>query len=219
MSILSPADRAKLWHDTLTSGPEERGYQLQLLATEILVSVGRRLDLYSGYEDEIRETVALLDESGLLGRDDLRQAFEEADEDDEHARGFAALLADHLDLTADVARLGAERRVRAARLAAGWRKHILDKVDDQDWLTVAEVAARHGVTPQAVYKWIERGRIESERTPGGSIRVPAAQFATGRNLDRRALEELQARLLELAGDAQAISDEELADEVASRRRS
>ncbi len=41
---------------------------------------------------------------------------------------------------------------------------------------MAQVAARYGVTPQAVYKWIESGRVSAERTPGGSWRLAADQF-------------------------------------------
>src|ERR1039457_3883898 len=76
MSILSPTDRAVLWRTVLTSGSEERESLLRVLAAEILDSVGRRLDLYDGYEDAVVETVGLLDASGLLGRDDLRESFE-----------------------------------------------------------------------------------------------------------------------------------------------
>lgn len=42
-------------------------------------------------------------------------------------------------------------------------------------LSVADVAAHFGVTPQAVYKWCEAGKIEFERTPGGGYRIPGAQ--------------------------------------------
>jgi excisionase family DNA binding protein len=39
-----------------------------------------------------------------------------------------------------------------------------------EWLTATQVAARYGVTPQAVYKWIRAGRVRAEQTPGGSWR-------------------------------------------------
>ena len=178
MSILSPTDRAVLWRTVVTSGSEDRGSLLRVLAREVLDSVGRRLGTYSGHEEEVVETVALLDASGLLGRDDLREAFEEADEDDEHAQAFAALLAGHLTEAADIDRLGADARVRAARLSATWQGHVLDRAHpDTGWLTAAQVAARYGVTPQAVYKWIKArprdGRADTGRlvaSPGGSVR-------------------------------------------------
>jgi len=218
MSILSPTDRAVLWRTVVTSGSEDRGPLLRVLAREVLDSVGRRLHLYGGHEDEVIDTVELLDASGLLGRDDLRVAFEEADEDDDHAQAFAALLAGHLGHAADVERLGVDARVRAARLSATWQGHVLDRPrPDTAWLTAPQVAARYGVTPQAVYKWIKAGRIQAEQTPGGSWRLPADQFDCGRT-DSRRLAALKAKLVEHAGDAPSVSDEEIADEIVGRRQ-
>jgi excisionase family DNA binding protein len=219
MSILSPTDRAVLWRTVVTSGSEDRGSLLRVLSREVLDSVGRRLDLYEGHEDEVIETIELLDTSGLIGRDDLREAFEEADEDDEHAQAFAAILAGHLGEAADLERLGVEARVRAARLAALWQGHVLDRPRlDAEWLSASQVAARYGVTPQAVYKWIKSGRVQAEQTPGGSWRLPAEQFHRGRT-DPRRLAALKAKLLEHAGDAPTVSDEELADGIVGRRQS
>jgi len=165
-------------------------------------------------------TVELLDASGLIGRDDLREAFEEADEDDDHAQTFAALLADHLIQTADIERLGVEPRLKAMRLARVWQGHVLDRSgDQQEWLTAPQVAARYGVTPQAVYKWIKAGRVRAEQTPGGSWRLPGDQFTRGGRVDPAQLAELKAKLVERVGDAPAVSDEELADEVVRRRHS
>lgn len=217
MSILSPTDRAVLWRTVVTSGPEDRGSLLRVLAREVLDSVGRRLDMYGGHEDEVVETVELLDASGLLARDDLREGFSEADEDDDHAQAFAALIARHLGDAADVDRLGAAARVRAARLAALWQGRVLVRSrPDTEWLTAAQVAARYGVTPQAVYKWIKAGRVQAEQTPGGSWRLPAAQFDRART-DPAHLAALKTRLLEHAGDTPTVTNEELADEIVSRR--
>ncbi len=218
MSILSPTDRAVLWRTVVTSGSEDRGSLLRVLAREILDSVGRRLDMYGGHEDEVVDTVELLDASGLLGRDDLREAFEEADEDDEHAQAFAALLAGHLGHAADVQRLGVGARVRAARLSATWQAQVLDRPrPDRAWLTAPQVAARYGVTPQAVYKWIKAGRIQAEQTPGGSWRLPADQFDRGR-ADPRRLAALKSKLVAHVGDVATVSGEELADEIVGRRQ-
>jgi excisionase family DNA binding protein len=218
MSILSPTDRAVLWRTAVTSGSEERPSLLRVLAAEILASVGRRLDLYGGYEGEIVETVEILDRSGLLGRDDLREAFEEADEDDGHAETFGALLAAHLGAAADMERLGVERRLRAVRLAGAWQAHVADHARaPRKWLTAAEVAARYGVTPQAVYRWIAAGRVRAEQTPGGSWRLPADQFA-GEQISPVASADFKARLLEQAGERPAPTDEQLADEIVKRRR-
>jgi excisionase family DNA binding protein len=151
---------------------------LRVVAAEILASVGRRLDLNDGYEDEAVETVGLLDASGLLGCNDLRQSFEEADD---HAQSFVALLAAHLSHAADIERLGTNQCVQALRLAGAWQSHLLDRARTQsDPLTAPQVAARYGVTPQAVYKWIKAGRVRAKQTPGGSWRLPADQFGDRR---------------------------------------
>ncbi len=218
MSILSPTDRAVLWRMTVTSGPDERPSLLKVLAAEILASVGRRLDLYGGYEDEVIETVEILDGSGLLGRDDLREAFEEADENDDQAQTFAALLISHLNAAADVERLGIETRLKALRLAGAWQRHIDDRSQGEpEWLTAAQVAAHYGVTPQAVYKWIAAGRVSAEQTPGGSWRLPAEQFTRG-VFKPDAAAQLKAELLERGGEAPSPSDEDLAAEIIERRR-
>lgn len=218
MSILSPTDRAVLWRTAVTSGPEERPSLLRVLAAEILASVGRRLDLYGGYEDEVIETVGILDQAGLLGRDDLREAFEEADEDEDRAETFAALLIGHLIAAADVERLSVEVRLKAMRLAGAWQLHIADRTQaGRQWLTAAQVAAKYGVTPQAVYKWISARRVRAEQTPGGSWRLPADQF-THEPIGHDAT-ELKTRLLARVADSPTPSDEELAAEVVERRRS
>lgn len=204
MSILSPTDRAVLWRMTVTSGSEERASRLKILASEILESAGRRLDLYSDHDEEVVETVEILDASGLLGCDDLREAFEDADEDDDRAQTFAALLASHLDAAAEIERLGVEVRLRALRLAGVWRGHVSDRAREAtEWLSAAQVAARYGVTPQAVYKWIEAGRVRAERTPGGSWRLAADQFQ--RSPARQdAATALKAKLVERAEGGQSL---------------
>ena len=53
-------------------------------------------------------------------------------------------------------------------------------------LSVREVAERFFVTAAAVYKWIERGKLEALRTPGGGILgIPEStvlQFETSKDL-------------------------------------
>ena len=189
MSILSPIDRAVLWRMTVTSGSEERASRLKILASEIRESAGRRLDLYSGHDEEVIETVEILDASGLLGRDDLREAFEDADEDDDRAQTFAALLASHLDAAAEVERLSVDVRLRALRLADVWRGHVRDRASDKtEWLSAAQVAARYGVTPQAVYKWIDAGRVTRSAhraAPGDSPPTSSSPTAPDRTPRQR----------------------------------
>jgi excisionase family DNA binding protein len=52
------------------------------------------------------------------------------------------------------------------------------------WYTPAEVAERVGVSRQTVVKWIERGELDAELTPGGHHRIPAGAFTTRRNVER-----------------------------------
>lgn len=86
-----------------------------------------------------------------------------------------------------------------------------------EWLSAIKVAARYGVTPQAVYKWIEAGRVSAERTPGGSWRLEADQFERhGARQD--AATALKTKLVERAGSAPGPSEEELAAEIVARRR-
>jgi hypothetical protein len=203
----------------VTSGPDERPSLLRILAAEVIGGIGRRLDLYAGYEDEMVETVEILDQSGLLGRDDLREAFEEADESDDRAQTFAALLISHLNAAADVERLDVETRLKALRLAGAWQRHIDDRSQrESGWLTAAQVAVHYGVTPQAVYKWIGAGRVKAEQTPGGSWRLPAEQFTRG-VFTPDAAAQLKAELLERAADAPSPSDRDLAAEIIERHRS
>lgn len=219
MSLLSSTDRAVLWRTVVKSGPNEHPSLLKVLALEILDSMGRRLHLPNGHIDEVTETVELLDASGLLGDDDVREAFEASDEDDERAQAFAALLARRLNELADDGRLATPARVKALRLAAVWQGQVLDRARDRpQWLTAPQVAARYGVTPQAVYKWIRAGRVHAEQTPGGSWRLPADQFDRPGRSDPQRMAELKARLVEQAGNAAAVSDDELANEIVSRRQ-
>ena len=217
MQILSPEDRAVLWHTTVEGGPEERESLLRILAMGILDSAGSKLDLYSGYETPMIETIGLLDASGFLARDDLRQAFEEADDSDEAAASFFSLLGDYLRLTADVERLPVDARMRALELAHEWRDHVLERHGKTDeFLSVADVAAEFKVTPQAVYKWINEKKVEAERTPGGSYRLPAAQFTRRGRVDHSRIRALQRRLLERHPET-AGDEADLVEEIRRRR--
>jgi len=39
--------------------------------------------------------------------------------------------------------------------------------DPEDWLTVAEAAARAGVSRATLYRWLEDGRLTKDKTRGG----------------------------------------------------
>src|SRR5437764_8635984 len=61
------------------------------------------------------------------------------------------------------------------------------------WYTPAEVAERVGVSRQTVVKWIERGELDAELTPGGHHRIPASAFTSRRQGDRADVRLVPAR--------------------------
>ena len=61
------------------------------------------------------------------------------------------------------------------------------------YYTPSEVAERVGVSRQTVIKWIDRGELEAELTPGGHHRIPASAFQSGRRSERADIKLVQAR--------------------------
>lgn len=226
MLTLSPADRAALWQQTITSAPEEREGMLRVLAKEMQDVVGAELEVYFGLDEQFEQTLILLDRSGLIGRDELRRAFEVVGVPEEGERGidaseFVLVLAGYLAETADVERLGSEERLAAHRLAGLWRGQVEEEETPKadPMLAVADVAAHFGVTPQAVYKWCEAGKIDFERTPGGGYRIPAAQFDLARGkAGQRARREVAERLLAKHGGESVPSEEEIVSSIRKARR-
>ncbi|SHH76269.1 MerR family transcriptional regulator [Desulfosporosinus lacus] len=49
---------------------------------------------------------------------------------------------------------------------------------DSEMLSTGQVAKKLGVSTQAVINWIEAGRLEAIKLPGGHYRIPADQFRT-----------------------------------------
>jgi excisionase family DNA binding protein len=67
--------------------------------------------------------------------------------------------------------------------ATGGARQVSSKAQPKTYLklkkkyyTPAEVARRVGVSRQTIVKWIERGELEAELTPGGHHRIPASVF-------------------------------------------
>lgn len=226
MLILSPADRAALWQQTISSSPGERDGMLRVLAKEMQEIVSGELDVYHGLDEQFERTLVLLDRSGLIGRDELRHAFEVVGLPEEGGRGvdageFVLTLAGYLKEAAGTEHLGAEDQLAAHRLAGLWRDQIeADEAPEAGaMLAVADVAAHFGVTPQAVYKWCEAGKIEFERTPGGGYRIPAAQFDWARGTaGQRARREIAERLLAKHGGESVPSGGEIVSSIRKARR-
>jgi len=81
---------------------------------------------------------------------------------------------------------------------------------------VSQLAARHGVTPQAVYKWIHSGKIEAEERPGGSYRIPAGQFRSSARLQTKRA-ATRRKLLALYGET-TTTDEEIVEALRTSRQ-
>lgn len=68
----------------------------------------------------------------------------------------------------------AQQQGSAQQRAGGKQKTYLKL--KKKYYTPAEVARRVGVSRQTIVKWIERGELEAEMTPGGHHRIPASVF-------------------------------------------
>lgn len=214
MYVTSPEDRAVAWRTALSRRGEEREALRHLLASEMLVELRSDLDLYGDYGDAFVESVDLLDRHERFFDHTMLMAYQslgverEGEDEREDSRRLLADVAARLgDVSAsnEGAEVGDWRR--AAELADLWRGHLATP-RAEEYLSVAQVAARHGVTPQAVYKWIHSGKIEAEERPGGSYRIPAAQFRSSSELlTQRA--ETRRKLRALQGGGRPLSDEEI----------
>jgi excisionase family DNA binding protein len=227
MLLLSPEERAQIWHDAANSEQGEREFKRHLFASTIYQMVGSELSLYSAsYADAVLGALDVLDMSGLIGRDELRESFESIDEDRGTVRAFVASLARLLRETALMDRLDEVSRDRAFELSELWgevaRADMSAEVDDEgrEFLSVAEVAALYDVTPQAVYKWIHKGALSATNTPGGgAYRVPVAELQLDARTDARRARRLQYLLSRRQERETEISTDEMVREMRQRRGS
>jgi excisionase family DNA binding protein len=212
MEILSPEDRVVLWRAAIDAEGQQRVALLHAIGKEIVDSLGD-LDLYDdAYARLALETLQTLDDAGLFARDSMRRCLEELHEPQGGVDLLAAEMGGLLRDAAGVEHLGADRRVRAMEMASEWREHVLGRQrPEPQYVSVGDVAARFGVTTQAVYKWLRDERIEATRGPGGSWRIPAAQFERhGRPAtSRRELDELKQHLIRVHEGDEPRSDDEL----------
>lgn len=84
--------------------------------------------------------------------------------------------------------------------------------------TTGEVAEMFGVTRKTVINWCERGRLPSVLTPGGQRRIPVSAFPLSPE-EMAEREALKARLAARVAGMPTPTDEEIADEIRSRRQS
>jgi excisionase family DNA binding protein len=213
MEILNPEDRVILWRSTVDAEGRQREAFLHAIARDVTDSLSA-LDLYGDeYGELVVESLQLLDDAGLFASDGLRLGLETLHEPDGGVDLLAAELAGLLRDASGVDHLGSDRRVRAVEMAAAWREHVLGRQRaEPQYLSVSDVAARYGVTTQAVYKWLRDERIEATRGPGGSWRIPAAQFESDQRPSARGkkLDELRKHLVRLHADQDLRSEDALA---------
>jgi excisionase family DNA binding protein len=195
MEILSPEDRVVLWRSAIDAEGAERQALVRVIAREIVDSLSE-LDLHSDEDARLTlESLHTLDDAGLFASDGLRRCIEMLHEPE---GGVDLLVAD--------------RRVRAVEMASEWREHVLGRRrPESEIVSVGDVAARYGVTTQAVYKWLRDGRIEATRGPGGSWRIPLAQFDRDSRpaTSRRKLDELKRHLVAVQDGQELPSEDEL----------
>jgi excisionase family DNA binding protein len=104
----------------------------------------------------------------------------------DEARSVVRKLREELD--AD----GRTREAEALATLAGDTEDVYLRLRKR-YYTPSEVADRIGVSRQTVIKWIERGELEAELTPGGHHRIPASVFQSGRRSERADIKLVPAK--------------------------
>jgi excisionase family DNA binding protein len=213
MYVSSPEQRHQMWDTAVPRRGEERETLLHYIVLDMHTELSA-LDLYD-YRELLEEAVQILDSADRFMDHAMLMAYQalgvtpEGTDDDAKAEAPARLLAEIAARLASIAgddSADPAMRMRAAEASEFWRKTLQESERDH-YLSVAQVAARHGVTPQAVYKWIHRGKIEAEERPGGSYRIPAFQFRSSAALMAKRA-DTRRRLLELQ-DGQPMTEDEI----------
>jgi excisionase family DNA binding protein len=185
--VMSPEDRSVAWRTASSRRGEEREALRHLLVAEMLVELRTDLDLYGDYSDGFVDSVDLLDRYDRFFDHSMLMTYQalgvetEGEDEQEDSRRLLATVAARLGDVAASDEVEASDRRRSGELGDLWRELLAQRQGEQ-YLTVAQLAARHGVTPQAVYKWIHSGKIEAEERPGGSYRIPTGQFRSSPSL-------------------------------------
>jgi excisionase family DNA binding protein len=212
MEILSPEDRVVLWRSTIDAEGRQREALLRVIAKEVVDSLGD-LDLYGDeYAQLTLDSLQTLDDAGLFARDSMRRCLETLHEPEGGVDQLAAEVSGLLRDAAGAEHLGVDHRIRAVEMASEWREHVIGRQRrEPEYVSVGDVAARFGVTTQAVYKWLKDDRIEATRGPGGSWRIPAAQFDrdTRPATSRTSLDELKQHLVRVHEGQELPSEDEL----------
>ncbi len=203
--IIDLEGRRQLWRDTLdATGPIRRAKVAQL-GVFVLGQLGAEVDLYRDHDEQFQMTFLVLDAADMLAPlVDSYVAIEAADESERlHPEDFLALVTARL---ARIHRSKLDPTGDAGELFRFWRQRLYDRTERaDDTLTVAEVAALFGITPQAVYKWVRAGRVDAAKGPDGKLRIRAADLRTNRQQER-AIDAVRAELRTARGGAGAAAD-------------
>ncbi len=212
MAVLSHDEQVRHWQRVLASTGDERRAMVATLGAFSLGEAAKAVDLYHDEDGVCARTFLVIDAAGHLGA--LAAAFTREGPAEVVAEDAVASVVAALHDAAN--ELEGDASDEAATLVEDWRRTVYDRVDrEPEWLKVAEVATIYGITPQAVYKWIQAGKIEAEQTPGGSYRIPAATLRTSRENEQR-IDRLRERLGERTD--QSLSEDEIMQRVAQVRR-
>jgi excisionase family DNA binding protein len=177
--ILSPEERATLWHRAaITSDQEEREHLLERVATSALEeSLRSKFDLYGDIGDRFVDSILVLAAADRLLDNDMLRRFQAIAIDDRGGdRFFAAVIARLGEVTED-STAPADLRARARDHAEYWRDHA--PALTEELFSVEEVARHFFVSKAAVYRWIKSGKLAAKKTPGGTIMgVYASELAS-----------------------------------------
>ncbi len=171
-----PEELVVLLRDVVDSHGDAHEMRLNILTRELQELVAGPLQAYAGYDQLFIETFPALDRAGVLAFESFRHAVEAAAERADGALHLAQACAELLEEVADST---SDDEDRLHELAVEWRELLVGAPDVDDgvsYASVGDVAQHFGVTPQAVYRWIDKGKIEARKRPGGSYRVPVEQF-------------------------------------------
>jgi excisionase family DNA binding protein len=175
------------------------------------------LELYdASYAELVVESLEALDDAGLFACDGIRRSLETLHEVEGGVDLLAAEIAGLLRDASGIEHLGADRRVRVVEMASAWREHVLGRQrPEAGYISVGDVAAQFGVTTQAVYKWLKDQRIQATRGPGGSWRIPAAQFESNARpaTSRERLDDLRKHLIRIHEDQELPAEDQLSAEM------
>jgi transposase-like protein len=192
-SVIDLEGRRQLWLDVLAATGSLRSAKVAQLGVFILGELGTAVDLYHDHDEAFQRTFLTLDAADMLAP--LLEPYLLVDTGDAdtgmHAEDFLALVTARL---ARLHRTGSAPENAAGELFRFWRRALYDRSDrDADSLTIAEVAALYGITPQAVYKWVRGGKVAADKGPDGKLRIPAASLRTTREQER-AIDGVRAEL-------------------------